>query len=265
MYHFVHVLVVIIVFLYIVCFLLLFNPINHGYTTTKEFENSRTAIPKKFEFTERNTFVINLETSIERLKNIDKRLTHFNIKYTRWNASTPDTVTDVFAKKYITDTEKGCAQSHIHIWRHIVKNNIDYALILEDDAVFDKQWLEKLQLFCDTVEDDLWDGVFMDISEPIYPIHTWGIVKPGWCTGGYILSKKGATTLLKTFKNKYSIADFMTRRLQEYNHSYSYFPYLIIQEGISSTISENNNSNNNKNTYTTLKSINYSLNNYLYT
>jgi len=70
-------------------------------------------------------------------------------------------------------------------------------------------------------------------------LNKWKIANEQYLTGGYILSKKGAMTLLKLFEGQYASSDWMTSRLQLFNHSYSYFPWLIIQEGKDSTIGSN--------------------------
>jgi GR25 family glycosyltransferase involved in LPS biosynthesis len=73
------------------------------------------------------------------------RLEYFNLDFTIWKASTPNTLIDDFYD--LKPLQKACAQSHINICKHIVKNNINYTLILEDDACFDKDWLSKLNEF----------------------------------------------------------------------------------------------------------------------
>ena len=74
-------------------------------------------------------------------------------KVTSWIASTEPKENFVY---YLNNGQRCCAQSHINVWRHIVEKNLEYALILEDDACFDKKWLEKLDLFCNTNQDKEW-------------------------------------------------------------------------------------------------------------
>lgn len=47
-------------------------------------------------------------------------------------------------KRPIRDGEIGCAASHRSIWQQIVDNDLNYALVLEDDAVIDKKILTLL-------------------------------------------------------------------------------------------------------------------------
>jgi GR25 family glycosyltransferase involved in LPS biosynthesis len=125
-----------------------------------------------------------------------------------------------------------------NIWKYIIYN-CSYALILEDDACFDKDWKNKLDQFFIDIKDDQWDAIFLNASEPMEDLNKWKIANEQYLTGGYILSKKGAMTLLKLFEGQYASSDWMTSRLQLFNHSYSYFPWLIIQEGKDSTIGSN--------------------------
>lgn len=189
-----------------------------------------------FEFNKTNTFCISLESMPERWERMDVRFKYFNMEATRWNASTPNTLTDSF-HDYLNAGQRACAQSHINIWRHIVENDLPYSLILEDDAKFDKQWKKKLSDIKDTINADQdWHAIFLNVSEPMTPQNTWMKVQDQYLTGAYILSCNGAKHLLEMFKDKYAASDWMTTRLQLYGHSYSYFPWLVIQEGNESTI-----------------------------
>jgi GR25 family glycosyltransferase involved in LPS biosynthesis len=189
-----------------------------------------------FEFNKNNTFCISLESVPERWERMETRFKYFNMEATRWNASTPNTLTDTF-HHYLNAGQRACAQSHINIWRHIVQNDLPYSLILEDDAKFDKQWKEKLSDIKDLIDKDQdWDAIFLNVSEPMNPQNTWMKVQEQYLTGAYILSYNGAKWLFENFKHGYAASDWMTTRLQLYGHSYSYFPWLVIQEGNESTI-----------------------------
>jgi GR25 family glycosyltransferase involved in LPS biosynthesis len=57
----------------------------------------------------------------------------------------------------------GCAASHMKLWKYIADNNLDWVLILEDDAHFHPQFMELFHQY--------WKNV------PKYA----KIVFPGWC------------------------------------------------------------------------------------
>ena len=216
----------------------------------------------KFKFNKNNTFCISLETATERWNRMDTRFKYFDMEATRWKASTPSTLTDSFYD-YLNERQRACAQSHINIWRHIVQNGLYYSLIVEDDAKFDKRWKEKLSEIKDLIDNDQdWHAIFLNVSEPISPQNTWVKVQGQYLTGAYILSYKGAKHLLEIFKDVYAASDWMTTRLQTYGHSYSYFPWLVIQEGNESTIGSGYEEDHKK-VIRCLNEINYSIYEYI--
>jgi len=171
---------------------------------------------------------------------MQRRFDTLNLRVTKYKACLANTtdIVDNFAD-YLSSTEKACAQSHINLWRHIHDNPaIQYALILEDDACFDKEWQKKLAQFYTDIENPEWELILLNASEPIDKINTWINVTNQFLTGGYIISQRGVSALLDMFYNNYFSSDWMTSRIQYRNRTYSYFPWLIIQEGRDSTIKD---------------------------
>jgi len=189
------------------------------------------------------------------------RFEKLHMEVTIWPACTKENLTNEFVH-YLNDNARGCAQSHYNIWNYMMDNNIDYGLILEDDACFDKKFYEKLNTFAMDIYDPEWDAVFLNASEKIDITNKWVLDKEQYLTGGYILSKRGCEKLLHMFSECLFASDWMTTRLQLYNHSYCYFPWLIIQEGEDSTIASNVYEDHKK-VIGLLGGINYSLDNYI--
>lgn len=212
----------------------------------------------RFEFDEKNTFCISLEKHEDRWKKMQMRFETQHLQVTRWKASTESDLKDNFHYD-LNLGQKGCAQSHINIWRHMIENQIEYALILEDDACFDKQWKQKLDNI--NIENFNWDAIFLNVSEPIEPRNQWLKVQDQYLTGGYILSQTGAQNIIKMFDGYFYSSDWMTSRLQTLGNSYSYFPWLIIQEGNESTIGSGFEADHAK-VLRCLNQIDYSLENY---
>lgn len=210
----------------------------------------------KFQFDQNNTFCINLKSNTKRWNNMKKRLNNINLKVTRWNATTINNISDKFDKN-LSDLQKACAQSHLNIWKYIVEKNLEYALILEDDACFDKNWLNKLNEF----NFDKWNAIFLNSSEPLTELNKWTEIKDHYLCGGYIITFYSAKFLIDFFKECYYSADWMTTELQLYGNSYSYFPWLIIQEGKDTSINSNIDLDHKK-VVECLNKINYSLENY---
>ena len=214
-----------------------------------------------FTFTKSNVFCIILKNNPREL-NIIRRMKHLDLDYTKWTASTPQTLIDNFKSDINNDFVKGCAQSHINIWRHIVNNNIEYALILEDDACFDKDWKNKLEKFNKDIGKTNWDCILLSSSEPVYPLNTWTVASWQYSTIGYIISINGAKWMLEKYKDCFDRSDSMTLDLQTQGNCYTHFPWLVIQDGKDTTIGSNVDSDNKK-MLTNLDNIKYSLDNYI--
>jgi len=214
-----------------------------------------------FSFTDKNTFCISLLHHTERWNKMLKRFEYFDLSVCRWPAAMyPDDIIDTFHHD-LQNGQRGCAQSHIQIWRHMIQHKLDYALILEDDACFDIHWKDKLNRFHLDSTQKNWHAIFLNASEPLHKINKWSPALNQFLTGGYILSYTGATILLNTFHGCYHTSDWMTSRLQLLGNCYTYFPWLIIQEGTDSTIGSGVEADHEK-VVRCLSAVHYSLDNY---
>ncbi len=96
-------------------------------------------------FTRMKVFLINLDKRPDRLAFVKKQLDEQSISFERFAAvdgskMTLETQTLVDVKRFIIEQKKepvigevGCAMSHRAIWQKMVDENLEYALILEDD------------------------------------------------------------------------------------------------------------------------------------
>ena len=62
---------------------------------------------------------------------------------------------------FITKSEWGCADSHIRVWRDIVENGHEMALVFEDDISLGPNFSSKLQKVLEELPPD-WDHVNLD-------------------------------------------------------------------------------------------------------
>jgi glycosyl transferase family 25 len=216
-----------------------------------------------FIFNKSNCFCISLLNNNERWLKMEKKFQIIGLDVNRIPASIggTDDIIDTFNNN-LNNGQIGCAQSHVNLWKHIYYNELPYALILEDDACFDKDWRYKLDNFFKDITDPNWDLILLNSSEPSYPIDKWNLCKEQYLTGGYIISLRGVKNILNLFNNYYYSSDWMTSRLQLYNHSYCYFPWLIIQEGNESIIGSCFKEDHNK-VIRCLNEISYGLDNYI--
>jgi glycosyl transferase family 25 len=208
-------------------------------------------------FNQSNTFCINLDSSKDRWMRMQNRFTYFGMNVTRWNALTgPELPEDKYVC-YLKQGQIGCAASHVSIWRHMIINDIDYALIMEDDACLDKKWREKLNEFT----GNSFDVILLYSSEDSRPLYTWNKCVENCGAVCYIISKAGAIKILNMFSNCFYASDWMTSRLQLFGNSYSYFPWLAIQECKDTTVGSNLEGDTKK-IQTLLSNVNYSIDNY---
>ena len=187
-------------------------------------------------------YCINLLTSVERWNRVYDRCRQEKLFVQRWIADTPENIlADGNYAHYLTPTQKACASSHLRLWRFFVNNTEhDAIMILEDDAIFLKGWRPNIESFLSEHETQDWDAVFLHVSEPIEPLYTWTRVTNQCLTAGYILSRGGARFLVDRFREEYFASDCMTQDLQNQGKCFSFFPWLIIQDGTPSTIQQNN-------------------------
>jgi GR25 family glycosyltransferase involved in LPS biosynthesis len=194
----------------------------------------------KLVLSKENTFCVSLDS---RWPAMEERLARLQIACTRWKAHTPKDLAESFAP-HMNEYQKACAQSHATLWREILRRDLDYAFILEDDILFANDWKEKLSLVHE-IDDPDWDLLLLNASEALEKEDAWLPCKEQWLTGAYIVSKKGARWMLANFREKWE-ADWMTWQLQNQGHSYAYFPWPVIQEGKDSTIGSNFEENRSK-------------------
>ena len=116
-------------------------------------------------------FIINLEKDIERKEDIVSQCIAFNLDYTvipavdgrKLSEEELSKLIDPEKSKGMTRGEIGCSLSHYNIYKKIVDGNIEYALILEDDAQLEHNLAKALEL----LEKNLFDTPTIILLGPI--------------------------------------------------------------------------------------------------
>jgi GR25 family glycosyltransferase involved in LPS biosynthesis len=163
-------------------------------------------------------FVVHYHKLTERKKAINESLTHNNIQAEFVEHYDRDTLTpedDVyFHNNYenMLSSHKAITLSHIYCYREIA-DKYEYALILEDDAIFCDDFMSKLNNYMEQLPSD-WDmlfigdgcgfhipddvikssssNIFRKCPEPT----SWGGDGATRCTDSYIVSKKCAQGII---------------------------------------------------------------------
>lgn len=204
---------------------------------------------------------INVSTATERWKRMNERAEDMKITLKRYNATTPDNLEGFVYCDKLKPVQKACSASHFKLWKHLFETNVEYALILEDDTVFRHDFRERIdELFekINSKEFEGWQLFLLHSSDPVSPHNQWVLTENQCSTGAYIIHRRGIEYILR-MDVLYS-ADWMTQIIQFQHHSYSFFPWLVIQDFIDSSISDVN--VDREKMHRLLREANYSLDNY---
>lgn len=168
-----------------------------------------------------NIFVINLDRSTERLKNITKNFQEHGINFERYGATEGiklsyneiENEASLLCRTLICNYGMvGCAISHKNLWKRLVSDpNADYYIIMEDDAIIDNDFKNIIQEI-DSIKDklnidilSLYCGPFKNVQcnhiTQVYTLSNGIIIgKPIFPLSliGYIISKQGAKKLLSS-------------------------------------------------------------------
>jgi GR25 family glycosyltransferase involved in LPS biosynthesis len=179
-------------------------------------------------------FYINLDRRPDRNTNVQGIMEKYNLKAIRISAIDGNELdldkltNDLVTKQGITDAKDkmqrvyipltkgaiGCALSHREVWRTIINNDIQNALVLEDDIIFDKKFhqkLEKLKNKWPRGYDIIYLGYHQATNRYIMDNITHGVTPNKYFTSsrkvfgtfGYIVSNEGARKLLGIFPITY--------------------------------------------------------------
>jgi GR25 family glycosyltransferase involved in LPS biosynthesis len=209
------------------------------------------------------TFCVNMGESRQRWETMMRRFAQVDLRVQRWEAATPSSLGSYPYAHYLSAGERGCAKSHCDIWQYQVKNKIPFIMVFEDDAVLRKDFKEVLEPKLITLEkeDPDWDLILLNASEAD-GLHCWHRAMNQCMTAGYLLSLRGAEELVRLAQQTLYASDWMTQILQRRNHSYTYFPWLVIQELNESVIKKTKNDADWEKVKRLLGAAQFSLENY---
>ena len=121
-------------------------------------------------------FYINLDKDTDRREHMEKQLTSLGFEYERFPAvdgRNPEIETDYDEKialrknrVALTPGELGCAMSHRALYEKIVKENIDYMLIMEDDVKLPDNFSKIVETeISKNTNNKRWDYLSFDYAE----------------------------------------------------------------------------------------------------
>jgi GR25 family glycosyltransferase involved in LPS biosynthesis len=144
---------------YILIIFLVFYILNQ-FVFQENFENN----------TNYQTYVINLDRSKDRLKNITKEMNNAHLSFIRWNAFDGSKLNfnKLIQKNVLNEKNKmmvgaiGCSMSHISLWKEAIKHKKNI-LVFEDDVNIPKDFSKELQIYLNQLPKK-WDILYLGAS-----------------------------------------------------------------------------------------------------
>lgn len=131
----------------------------------------------------------------------------------------------------VSPGEIGCYLSHISVWLSLIRTNLPYLCIIEDDAVF----LEKMSVKeCTLSAPEDWDILYLGYNEELCPSlvphNLWNRAGKEWqpCLYGYIINRRAALFLLKNCWPLSLAIDNVIRKHFDTLNAYIRTPPLIV-------------------------------------
>ncbi|MEO8681958.1 MAG: family 16 glycosylhydrolase [Vicinamibacterales bacterium] len=115
---------------------------------------------------------------------------------------------DLVSPIRMSEAEVAVARSHIEVWRTVARSAARYSLVLEDDVYFQRGFGQTLdaawnEMRTTDLDEDVFDLLYVSYREARYgapkELLSANVFRPDrglWFLSGYILSKRGAQTLL---------------------------------------------------------------------
>ena len=115
-------------------------------------------------------YVINLDRSKDRLKNITKEMNDAHLSFIRWNAFDGSKLdfNKLIQQNVLNEKNKmmvgaiGCSMSHISLWKEAMKHKKNI-LVFEDDIKIPKDFSKRLTLYLDQLPPK-WDILYLGAS-----------------------------------------------------------------------------------------------------
>jgi len=174
------------------------------------------------------TYVINLEKHAQRREDIALQLERLGLQYEIFSAVDGRALSEKELKSVydknkaieigtyeLTRPEIGCSLSHLGIYKQMIRDNVPYALVLEDDAKLGEDVPALLARLESVYRPDAPSVVLLNYIDRykgvgIVPLtETYNIVQiyKAWCAHGYFLTLAAAKNMVKALDPAWLAAD----------------------------------------------------------
>lgn len=158
-------------------------------------------------------FVISLaDNNVKRRTHIEQEFSKSNVDFVFFNAITPDMNKSMMSKynlekipTSLTDKEISCFLSHFALWKKVIEDNLDFAVIFEDD-IFLGENCEKFLTSNNWIDSNVdlikiekgWQKTVKTslFNNQIYDREICELKSAHYGGAGYIISNKGAKNLI---------------------------------------------------------------------
>ena len=208
-------------------------------------------------FTNLETYVINLDRSPERMRNMQTRLENLGLCHVRVPAVDGKdyklTGNEVNALKYaracgkisVPPSEIGCYVSHYNTMKEFLDHSDkNYALVLEDDMLFEDGFMQALESL---LEIGTWDVVKFNGTNDVGNIRLEKLSEHYWLgvnyfrlnlSGAYLINRKAAAAYVTKLMPMFVPFDHEFTKFWKYGlRGYSVLPFPTKEDGTPTTIS----------------------------
>ena len=181
---------------------------------------------KKDNISFENTWVINLDRCKNRWNTTKTRLKNLGITPKRWKATDKNSKEIENLYKNLKGINIGmntgtvaCYLSHKRLWEYLYSIEVPYAIIFEDDIIFNKSIKDISKIFKDSIGFNI---IFLGYTCPNRPVFINQYVTEGGgtCLHAYIISRKGLKNLLELKHDFTNPVDKITKKFAEDNLCY---------------------------------------------
>ena len=187
------------------------------HTNTSTNTHTHTHIPVQ-EFNPK-IFVINLKSRQDRRRRMQQQLKSANLTNVEFidavngNALTSKAINEAY--HYKSNTRKmrtgeiGCFLSHLSVYKKILQQNLKYAIVLEDDAVFGSNFKKDIEKHLKFIDEHQWDMILLgrncrnftkaDVAIENHPTKLFRPMELGYGMHCYLITAEFAKKLLTKF------------------------------------------------------------------
>ena len=195
------------------------------------------------------TYLVNLDRCPARLAFVREQLERFSLPFERVSAVDGKSLRriEIFRKcsqlhafaihnRYLMRGEIGCALSHLEVYRRMAAENVDLALVLEDDVEFTEEFpavLRNGESFVDPAAPQVM--LFSSYCDDMPDARRTGILrspKHFWCTDAYLITLPAAKAILHENTPVVTVADSWCRWERTCGlQLYRIYPTTVRQKG----------------------------------